>query len=547
MRMIVEPYRSRKLFPSRVLNTLVTLCVAIAAVSSLPTSAEMRHDTPRVIVANIQDTTGPVNRFFDFSVGSDYSGTLIQSDSQNQLQMVTDELGFRYIRFHAIFHDALGTVQVKNGQIVYNWTRIDQLYDNLLARHIKPFVELSFTPDALATSKNSIFYYHANTSHPNPKEWHSLIVAFARHLEKRYGKAEVRSWYFEVWNEPNLSGFWQNADQMAYFKLYVSTARALKSVDPKLRVGGPATAGAAWIPAFLDYVKKTGAPIDFVTTHTYGVKGGFLDPDGKSDLLLDPSSNAIVGDVRRVHQQIAASPFPHLPLYITEWSTSYTPADPVHDSYVSAAYILNKLKACDGLAQGMSYWTYSDLFEESGPPPAAFYGGFGLVTRDGIRKPAFFAYKYLHALRGESIPSSDDQAMLSTNGENLTAVLWDFQTPEQGKVGDREFYTKLLPDHSAAPIHLKVTHLLPGKVYRLEVRRTGYDANDAYSAYLKMGAPKDLTEPQIGYLNYLTRDHPERDQVVRSDQDGAISIRIPMRTNDVVLVSLRRTYTSTGK
>ena len=283
------------------------LCVTTAAVFSLPVWAQARHNTARVIVANIQNTAGPVNRFFDFSVGSDYSGTLIKSDSQNQLQMVTDELGFRYIRFHAIFHDALDTVQVKNGKIVYNWTRIDQLYDNLLARHIKPFVELSFTPKALATSNHSIFYYHANTSHPNPKEWHNLIVAFARHLEKRYGKAEVRSWYFEVWNEPNLSGFWQNADQMAYFKLYDSTARALKSVDPKLRVGGPATAGGAWIPAFLDYVKKTHAPIDFVTTHTYGVKGGFLDPDGKSDLLLDPSPNAIVGDVRRVHQQIAAS------------------------------------------------------------------------------------------------------------------------------------------------------------------------------------------------------------------------------------------------
>ncbi len=522
-------------------SVLQALAVLFTGVLALPASAQSPSSAPRVIVASIQDTSGPVNRFFDFSVGSDYSGTLIRNDSQDQLQMVTDELGFRYIRFHAIFHDALDTVQVQNGKIVYNWTKIDQLYDNLLARHIKPFVELSFTPKALATSDNSIFYYHANTSHPNPKEWRNLIAAFARHLEKRYGKAEVRSWYFEVWNEPNLSGFWEKADQKAYFKLYGLTARTLKSVDPQLRVGGPATAGAAWIPAFLDYVKKTGAPIDFVTTHTYGVKGGFLDADGKSDLLLDPSPNAIVGDVRRVHAQIAASPFPNLPLYITEWSTSYTPADPVHDSYISAAYILSKLKATEGLAQGMSYWTYSDLFEESGPPPAAFYGGFGLVTRDGIRKPAFFAYKYLHALQGETIPSSDSQSMLSTNGENFTAVLWDFNTPDQ-KQGDREFYTRLLPDRPAAPIDLKVTHLVPGVAYRLKVHRTGYDANDAYSEYLRMGAPKNLTDPQIAYLNYLTRDQPQQDQIIRASNDGIIAIQIPMRTNDIVLVTLQKTY-----
>jgi xylan 1,4-beta-xylosidase len=508
---------------------------------SLPASAQAHNATPRVIVADVQNTSGPVNRFFDLSVGSDYAGTLIGSDSQNQLQMVTDELGFRYIRFHAIFHDALGTVRVDNGKITYDWTKIDQLYDDLLARQIKPFVELGFTPEALATSKNSIFYYHANTSHPDSKEWHNLINAFARHLEKRYGKAEVRSWYFEVWNEPNLSGFWEGGDQLAYFKLYDQTARTLKSVDPDLRVGGPATAGASWIPAFLDYVKKTDAPIDFVTTHTYGVKGGFVDPDGKSDLLLDSSPDAIVGDVRRVHAQIAASPFPQLPLYITEWSTSYTPADPVHDSYVSAAYILSKLKATEGLAQGMSYWTYSDSFEESGPPPAAYYGGFGLVTRDGIRKSAFFAYKYLHALSGETIVSSDAQSMLSTNGRDFTAVLWDFVTPVQ-KQGDREFYTQPLPDHSAAPVEMKVTHLMPGVTYQLELHRTGYDANDAYSEYMRMGAPKDLTQPQVAHLSYLTRDQPERDQTIAAGEDGTITVKVPMRTNDIVLLTLRRVY-----
>lgn len=515
----------------------------VAFAVALPASAQSHLPAARVIVANIHDTSGPVNRFFDFSVGSDYSGTLIQPDSQNQLQMVTDELGFRYIRFHAIFHDALGTVQERNGKIVYDWTKIDQLCDNLLARHIKPFVELSFTPEALATSKSSIFYYHANTSHPNPAEWRNLIAAFARHLEQRYGKAEVRRWYFEVWNEPNLSGFWEGADQKAYFQLYDITARTLKSVDPALRVGGPATAGAAWIPEFLEYVKKTGAPIDFVSTHTYGVSGGFLDPDGKSDVKLDPSPQAIVGDVRRARAQIAVSPFPHLPLYFTEWSTSYTPADPVHDSYISGPYILSKLKASEGLTQGMSYWTYSDLFEEAGPPPAAFYGGFGLVTRDGIRKPAFFAYKYLNALHGETIRSSDPQSMLSTNGQDFTAVLWNFEQPVQ-KVPDHPFYTKVIPDDPAAPVELTVTHLIPNAMYRLELYRTGYDANDAYSAYLRMGAPRNLTGPQIAHLNYLTRDLPELTRIERTGEYGTVKIQVPMRSNDVVLVTVRRSFTT---
>jgi xylan 1,4-beta-xylosidase len=205
-------------------------------------SAQTSQNALREVAANVKDTRGPVDRFFDLSIGSDYPGTLIRDDSQAQLKIVTDELGFRYIRFHAIFHDVLGTVRVENGKAMYDWAKIDQLYDDLLARHIRPFVELGFTPNALATSQNSIFYWHGNTSHPKPDGWHDLVEAFTRHLEARYGKDEVRTWYFEVWNEPNLSGFWEGGDQKAYFELYDLTARTIKSVDPGLRVGGPSTA-----------------------------------------------------------------------------------------------------------------------------------------------------------------------------------------------------------------------------------------------------------------------------------------------------------------
>ena len=505
----------------------------------LPLAAQPPQTPARRIVADLGKSTGPVDRFFDLSVGSDYPGTLNRHDSQAQLKLAVDELGFRSIRFHAIFHDVLGTVRVENGKTVYNWWNIDELYDGLLARHIKPFVELGWTPKALATSGNSIFYWNGNTSHPNPAGWQDLVAAFIRHLEERYGRDEVRTWYFEVWNEPNLAGFWEAADQKAYFELYDLTARTIKSIDPALRVGGPATAGAAWVPEFLAHVKQSGAGIDFVSTHTYGVDGGFLDEEGKSDVKLSPSPDAITGDVRRVRQQISASAFPDLPLYFTEWSTSYTPRDPVHDSYISAAYILSKLKACQGLLQGMSYWTYTDLFEESGPPPASFHGGFGLLNREGIRKPAFFAYRYLHALQGDSLAADDPEAMLAVKDGDFAAVLWDFEQPVQ-TVSDRPFYTKVIASCPAAPVDLQLTHLAPGAAYRLEVHRTGFHANDAYSAYLEMGAPKDLTAAQVAHLNDLTRDLPETDKLVYSGADGALDLQLPMNSNDIVLVTLER-------
>ncbi|MBW8880728.1 MAG: beta-xylosidase [Asticcacaulis sp.] len=517
--------------------TLKFVTGAVAAALLLNGSVVAAKVPPkRDIVVDIAKADTPVDRFFDLSVGSDYPGTLIRDDSQAQLKIAEDELGFRYIRFHAIFHDVLGTVKVVDGKTIYDWTEVDQLYDDLLARKIKPFVELGFTPQALKTSDNKIFWWNGNTSHPKPEMWKDLVDAFIRHIEARYGTEEVRTWYFEVWNEPNLDGFWEAADQKAYFDLYDLTAGTIKAIDPNLRVGGPSTAGAAWVPEFLNHVAHSGATVDFVTTHTYGVNGGFLDEQGKSDTKLDPSPDAIVGDIRRVRKEISESKFPDLPLYFTEWSTSYTSRDAVHDSYISAPYILSKLKASQGLLQGMSYWTYSDLFEESGPPPTPFHGGFGLMNREGIRKPAWFAYKYLHALQGKAVDTGDRQVMAASDGQGVAVLLWDFEQPEQA-VSNRPFYTRIVPNHDAAAAHVKVSHLAPGR-YRLGVHRTGYRANDAYSAYIDMGRPSSLTPAQIDQLNGLTRDTPETEKTVKVGKDGAFEMTVPMHSNDVVLVTL---------
>ena len=516
------------------MKRLTGSCLALLAIAS----AEAPRPPMRHIQLDVARASKPFDHFFDLSVGSDFPGTLIREDGQAQLKTAVAELGFRYLRFHAIFHDVLGTVRVENGRTVYDWAKLDQLYDDLLARGIKPFVELGFTPEAMKTSENKIFYWQGNTSHPVPEKWKTLVDAFIRHIEHRYGQAEVRTWFFEVWNEPNLSGFWEGASQKAYFELYDLTANTIKAVDPNLRVGGPSTAGAAWVPEFLDHVAQSGAAVDFVTTHTYGVDGGFLDENGKDDNKLSPSPDAVVGDVRRVRRQIAASKYPNLPLYFTEWSASYNPRDPVHDSYISAPYILSKIKASQGLLQGMSYWTYTDLFEEPGPPPSPFHGGFGLLTREGIRKPAYFAYKYLHELQSNEIPVDDSQMFATVGNGSVSAVIWDFEQPRQN-LSNRPFYTRLVPATTAPPVEVSVSHIMPGN-YQLKIYRTGFRANDAYSAYIDMGLPRDLKPAQLDELNKLTSDLPETDHVVHVGDNGSYEFPLVMHSNDVVLITLRR-------
>lgn len=515
---------------------ILTLGGMILVLTCGPADAQVGPLPTRLISVDAAATQGPVDRFFDLSVGSDFPGTLMRADSQRQLQIVSDELGFRYIRFHDIFHDTLGTVKEQDGKVVYDWTGIDKLYDALLAKNIRPFVELGWSPAVMRTSNARLFYWNGNTSHPQPDKWRALVQAFVTHLRARYGSAEVRRWYFELWNEPNLEGFWEHADRDAYFALYADTVRTIKAIDPALRVGGPATAGADWVPAFLSFAQENRLPVDFIATHTYGVDSGFLDEQGQQDTKLSTSPDAVIGDVRKVRREIAASAYPDIPLFFTEWSSSYSPRDFVHDSYISAPYILAKLKGAQGLAQGMSYWTYSDLFEEPGPPPAPFHGGFGLMNREGIRKPSWFAYKYLHALDGDAIPLVDSQAMASRKGQTFAAIIWDWQQPEQN-VSNKPFYTRLVPSRPSRPVEVTFSHLKPG-TYRLQLRRTGYRHNDPLSLYIDMGMPPALNAGQIAQMHDETADKPEQDRVVKVPASGSLIVDIPMQTNDVTLITL---------
>ena len=514
------------------------LCVA--ALSTVPPLAAAQALPPqRSITADMQQVAGPRDLFWQDCVGADHPGILLRPDNLAQLRLAHDELGFRYIRFHGIFADDMAAYHEVNGAPVYDFDRIDAVYDAILRIGMKPLVELSFMPHDLATSEKTIFYWKGNGSPPKDYgKWADFIAAFIRHLEARYGQAEVARWRFEVWNEPNLDGFWTGGDQQAYFRLYDSTAKAIKAVDPALQVGGPATAGTAWVPEFIAHARTATVPVDFITTHTYGVEGGFLDENGEGDNRLSTSPGSVSDDVRKVREQVRASPLPALPVYFTEWSTSYNPRDPIHDAYLSAAFVLEKLKNSEGFAQSMSYWTYTDLFEEAGPPPASFHGGFGLVNREGIRKAAFFAYKYLNELGGQVLRNADAESWLTRDGDDFAGLIWNYTIPEQQE-SDRPYFRKLHPATPLHPVHLQVAGLHPG-TYRLSLYRTGFKANDAYSQYIEWGLPKDLTTEKIAVLQHLSGDAPEMDIKVEVGRNGSFNRGIPIRTNDVILIKLKR-------
>jgi xylan 1,4-beta-xylosidase len=490
---------------------------------------------PRRIAVDFHQIKGPRDTMYKFCVGSERAGVMLREINQQQLALVRRELGFEYIRFHGIFHDDMEAYREHDGQPVYDWSRIDALYDSFLKIGMKPFIEMSFMPHDLASGPKTVFWWNGNITPPKDfNRWGDFIEAFARHLTDRYGKDEVKQWYFEVWNEPNLKEFW-SSDQPTYFHLYDVTVAAIKKVDSDYRVGGPSTAGIAWIPEMIQHCVDQHVPLDFVSTHTYAVKG-FFDADGKAMNLLSTDYNSIVHDVKRVRHEIETSAMPGLPLHFTEWNSSYSSRDPVHDTYLNATFILDKLRKSQGQLQSMSYWTYSDLFEEAGPPPAPFHGGFGLLNREGIRKSSFFAYKYLNELGDQELQNADTQSIAARHENATTLLLWDHTLPHQDEP-NQIYFLKKHPAAQLAPIEVKITSLPPGR-YTLEIYRTGYESNDAYSAYIDMGRPKVLSPDQLKKLQDVSSDKGEKSETINIATGGDFVRSIPMRENDMVLLKL---------
>lgn len=508
----------------------------LAALLALPLAGLAQE---RVIDVDVRQTQGKLDRMFNLSIGAGRANEGLRADWQQQLAEIRRDAGFRYIRFHGLLTDDMGVFKIDaQGKEQVNFQYIDALFDYLLSIGIKPFVELGFMPNAMASGTKTIFWWRGNVTPPKDYEqWGRLVKALTEHWTARYGKEEVGSWYFEVWNEPNLDGFWAGT-QDEYFKLYAHAARAVKSVDASYRVGGPATAGAAWIPEMIAYADKNRVPLDFVSTHSYGVNQGFLDEFGTTGTVLSKDEMAVASDVLRNRKEIAASTMPKLELHYTEWSSSYTPADPTHDSYQQAAYILKKLKQSSGAVQSMSYWVFTDIFEEPGPRFEAFHGGFGLMNTQGIKKPAYFAYQFLNQLGSTELKNAD-RASYATVDERGGAqvLLWDYTHTLPEGINNQQFFIKDLPPRAKGSARVALRGLKPG-AYTMTVSQVGYKQNDAFTAYIGMGSPKQLTRQQVETLKAQATGKPSRVETVRVGSDGVFSTALPMRENDVYLVQL---------
>lgn len=510
----------------------------------------------------------PLLHYWSVGVGAGRVNEGLRASWQEQLDTVKRECGFRYVRMHDVFNDDMFTCfPQRNGSIKYNWQYVDDVYDRMLDKGVRPFVELAFFPSCLAANESKLqFWYRGHVSVDTTKyaQWHDLVRAFTQHIVDRYGVDEVRQWYFEVWNEPNLTGTggFFHGTRSQYFRLYKEAALAVKSVDKLLRVGGPATSNyiadhrhdseildhsksrfypseiinqqewrGVWIEDFLAYCEKEGLPVDFVSTHAY-----------PTDYALDPESGRGRGAVRYVHslrddltwlrKVIAQSCYPEAEVHITEWSTSPNSRDRMHDLLPPAAYVVKTMLDCQGLAESVMYWTFTDIFEEKGGGDEIFHGGFGLFNFQGIKKPAYHAYRMLNKLGDEQLHYKDP-FIVTRNSESGKLVMLAFNYPIEYEshvpaAGDADKYMNT----SSKELDVKIKGLKPNTCFQVEILDNTH--GNVYAAWLEMGRPHSPNREQTRALKGAS-EALKKERMV-ADRRGVLTIHKELSPWSIMLI-----------
>jgi len=428
----------------------------------------------------------------DYCIGTGRMGLALQNEYQKQLKMVQENIGFKHIRGHGLFCDDMAIYQEYEidgeKKVEYNFTYLDMVMDSYREMGLKPFLELGFMPYNLASGTQTVFYWKGNTTPPKSYDgWRKLIQALLRHLIERYGEDEVITWPIEVWNEPNLPGFWEKADMQEYFKLFKNSFEAVKEVDERFRVGGPAVCGGSdkiWIKGFMEFCKENQIKVDFITRHHYTTEfPDYVGHYGYAELMDPENLEDGFAGLHSTREIVDSYPeYKGLEIHITEFNTSYIPNCPLHDTNQNAAYIAHQLSRLGDDNESYSYWTFGDIFEEKGVPFTPFHGGFGLVANGCIPKPTFWTfvfYKKLKEKEGVCVHRDDNCVIMKLSDDEYRGVVWNHTLKRKGRT-----------------IELTYEIDAPKAEYCLVTKRVDENTTNPLKVWHDIGEPANLTKEQ---------------------------------------------------
>eukprot|EP01103_Thecamoeba_quadrilineata_P006203 TRINITY_DN15937_c0_g1_i1.p1 TRINITY_DN15937_c0_g1~~TRINITY_DN15937_c0_g1_i1.p1 ORF type:complete len:499 (-),score=97.32 TRINITY_DN15937_c0_g1_i1:6-1502(-) len=460
---------------------LIFLPLLLTCAFFFVSAADTCSDGSLPFFANLSAPNSSWNHYWEECVGSDHALQALRSDYRDALILAHDNLGFKRVRFHGLFDDDMSVVlNGTYGQLVYSFYDIDTIFDFLVSIGMQPLVELSFMPDLIASGNQTVFHYKGNITPPkNWTQWADLLINFAQHIIDRYGAEEVEQWHFEVWNEPNC-GFWTGT-QLEYFELLKTSWHALKSVNPRLSVGGPATCQSQWLGETLDYARANDFALDFVSTHEYPTDIEPLTRDVMKTVLT--KSRETVGTA--------------MPLFYTEYNDGlFYPGK--HDKIYASSFAVFNIIEVYGLVDIFSWWTFSDIFEEQGLNSTLFNEGFGLQTLHQIAKPSFRAFELLHQtgdtrfnVTGDGLNSPTAGLVVTTNSTTLSVLMYNYNIPNATIENET--------------LCVQITGLDANKVHNATLRRIDEDHCNPLPVWEEMGYPTYPTQEELDKLKQVSQ------------------------------------------
>ncbi|HCL02099.1 MAG TPA: xylann 1,4-beta-xylosidase [Lachnoclostridium phytofermentans] len=468
---------------------------------------------------------------------------VLRADWQQQLKKIQKEIGFEYIRFHGLFNDEMMVYnEDMNGNAWYDWHYVDEVFDFLLGEQLRPIVELGFTPEKMKSGNQNVFWWKGNVTPPaDYKKWCRMIDSFIRHCMNRYGKSEVLKWYFEVWNEPNISPFWSGTQEQ-YFLLYKETVKTIKQIHNGLKVGGPASSASAigdnapWVEDFLHYCEENHVCVDFVSTHPYPNEWPLID----NPVHTYRDEQGTYRSLDWLKRTVANSAFKDAEIHITEWNSSPSPRDLVHDTAFMANFIIQNNLYCMELTNSLGFWTFTDVFEENGAASSVFHGGFGLLTQQGLEKPAYHGYYFLSRLGSEVIELGED-FIVTRSEDNIQILAWNYvHYNEAFSAGDGSALTlydrySIFQQKEELYFNIKLVNL--AGEYKVTTYKFDRDTGSVFDWWVKNGAPEniDLEEKEI-----LQSNMKPQGGIKYIEADGAFSFEHSIKPHGFVFVELTK-------
>ena len=506
------------------------------------------------------DKVRSVNDRFWAASGSDELYAMAYSPEGDFLMKRMNRLGTcRYVRNHYTLNKEIrrgvrcgGDVysEDEKGNPVYDFAWINGVYRKFLKNGIKPIVELDYLPDALADRSGDVTQEgtgekYNNRFYPNDLEkWKKLLTAFMQNLVDEFGLEELRTWYFEVWNEPDS---WPIGSWNLFYRMYDVFAHVVKSIDSNLRVGGPGCFKPSFMHPFLEHVVngtnyvtgEKGAPIDFISYHIYGMSGA-VDWLNEYPLIM-PTVQRFSQELMWVFRLIGDYPqLKGIEFQLNEWgvisnyekSSKQFPPLEIRNSEYSALFMIKLVDSITEIRRKygynittMLYWGFAgeDLFNDT------FNGNRSLTTKPNVCKPIQTAHEFLSMFGSNFVesdlkPGGNDGCIAASDGKQTQAMVYFFdEFDRDGELSDREY-------------EIEFNGLSNGK-HTLKVYTLDRTHNNTFRLWERMGRPENLTEDQIKALHReqnITYDTEIEVEV----SDGKLSYEISLPSVSLKLITI---------